>query len=420
MMDISKTFCILPWMHLFVSEPGEVYPCCIVPESNPPLLNNAGKTIKIDQVKSFDEIFNSNQMKKIREMMMKGEKPEVCMRCYKLEGHGLASHRQGSNHIFSNIIQEQAQKTKIDGAIDLSLYSADIRLGNKCNLSCRMCSPTSSKNLISEWTALHPEQSGYYQQLKNIDWFEGEKFWNEIENSKQIERMHFAGGEPLLIEKHYDFLEKLVQKDLAKNMTLSYNTNLTVLPERALKLWDQFKKIQIMVSIDGFDEVNKYIRYPTNWDILTKNLKKTEEQQVNTKKFFLTLNTTVQVYNIFNLTKLIDFCINETKVFNFPILNPLFYPEELSIQILPTEIKKQIEKNLKIYLDENLEKLNVRYAKSGYYTDHITKSIEGIITFMNQEDKSILLPQFKKHTLFLDESRKQSFSKVCPELSGLI
>lgn len=414
-MAVSETFCILPWMHLFVSEPGEVYPCCIVPESNPPLINDQGKTIKMGEVSSFEEIFNSAQMKKIREMMMKGEKPEVCMRCYKLEEHNLSSHRQGSNWIFANKIQEQIQKTQPDGTIEVSLYSADIRLGNKCNLSCRMCSPTSSKNLIDEWTALHPDRAGYYEQLKNIDWFENEKFWNEIENSKQIERLHFAGGEPLLIEKHYDFLEKLIEKGLAEKIALSYNTNLTILPERVLQAWRKFKKIQVMVSIDGVNEVNKYIRHPTNWDILTRNIKKIENEQELTKKFFLTLNTTVQLYNVFNLTKLMDFCMTETKDFVFPLLNPLFYPEELSIQVLPEAYKDKVELMLKNYLSENAEKLKARYKN----IEHITKSIEGLITFMRQKDQSSLLGQFKKHTEFLDQSRKQSIYEVCPELLGL-
>ena len=59
-----------------------------------------------------------------------------------------------------------------------------------------------------------------------------ENFWDDIDNNlKNIEKLEFFGGEPLLIDRHYDILEKCVELDIAKDIRIAYNTNASHISE---------------------------------------------------------------------------------------------------------------------------------------------------------------------------------------------
>ena len=59
-----------------------------------------------------------------------------------------------------------------------------------------------------------------------------ENFWDDIDNNlKNIEKLEFFGGESLLIDRHYDILEKCVELDIAKDIRIAYNTNASIFPK---------------------------------------------------------------------------------------------------------------------------------------------------------------------------------------------
>ena len=89
------------------------------------------------------------------------------------------------------------------------------------------------------------------------------------------------GGEPLLIHQHYDFLNELVERGRAPFVTLEYNTNLSIVPEKALKLWEHFKKVKLGVSLDGVGPINDYIRHPSKWSVMERNLLKIDKAPGN-------------------------------------------------------------------------------------------------------------------------------------------
>lgn len=149
---------------MFVSETGHAYPCCIIPESSPPLVDDTDKPIQVNETSSINQIINTSKMKEMRRQMLLGEKPKICSRCYELEDDGLQSHRQGSNHILRNEVENSINTTKQDGEIFVDVVSMDFRLGNNCNLRCRMCSPFSSKLLIPEQSNYEPEKAPIRKQ----------------------------------------------------------------------------------------------------------------------------------------------------------------------------------------------------------------------------------------------------------------
>jgi len=420
MSEISPTYCVLPWTHYFVSTKGHHYPCCISSNLNLPNLDELGKKFKIENEESMMKSWNSKYMKDIRTQMLSGGRPAPCQQCYKLEDLGVASHREFSNRRFQQHIPEVLKKTQSDGSLAPDLRSLDIRLGNMCNLKCRMCSPISSLSLLADWKRLYP---GLTQQITDeflgIDWYTKPEFWAVfVKHAENIEILHFAGGEPFLIPEHFDFLSRLVDLKFSKKITLTYNTNMTVLPEKLLALWKQFKSIEICVSLDGTEKVNNYIRYPSNWQQIQKNIKRVHDSMEELHVIQLSFNITVQVYNIYDLPSLVEFLRLEYPKSNFLLLSLLFQPSFLSIQILPLQMKKQLTQIWTSFIFRLCNRSEKSLFERAQLVEFI-KNAKAVIKFMNESDQSRLIPHFLRRTKIIDESRNQNIFEFLPELLEL-
>jgi radical SAM protein with 4Fe4S-binding SPASM domain len=138
--QISKSFCVLPWVHLNVQPNGDIYPCCMAPY---------GKSIGNTTDNTLEEIWNGEDMKTIRKEMLVGERPKLCERCFLIEDSGLLSPRNTHNHFFDKDVNELIKDTNPEtGHNDkFVLKYWDFRWSNICNFKCRMCGAFSS----SKW-----------------------------------------------------------------------------------------------------------------------------------------------------------------------------------------------------------------------------------------------------------------------------
>ena len=146
--NLSKSFCILPWIHLNVMPNSTIIPCCVSPYDD--LYGNGAE-------QSFNEIWNSEKFKALRKKMLAGEDVIGCTRCHKLEDSGFRSMRQEMNQFFKKYIH-LIEQTKEDGGLDqFSLKYIDVRFSNLCNFKCRSCGPT----LSSSWFEDHQNLYNY-------------------------------------------------------------------------------------------------------------------------------------------------------------------------------------------------------------------------------------------------------------------
>ena len=88
---------------------------------------------------------------------------------------------------------------------------------------------------------------------------------------------------------------------------------------------------------------------------------------------------------------------------------PLVYPNHLSIQVLPKDIKIKIIKDLEIY--ENT--VDAKFLKSFKQVKDVT------IKHMLDQDKSELLPQFIDYCNALDKTRNLNFRNTFPIFKDL-
>lgn len=419
----APTFCIIPWVHVFADEQGLMRPCCMA-IGNRELANTdaEGHPHVVHREGGIEAGWNSGYMKRLRRAFLAGERPDVCTQCFKEEDLSIRSYRENSNVTFAAHIPEAMASTAADGSAPLRLVrSADLRLGNLCNLKCRMCSPVSSRLLIPEWKSLFgvADDDPRLAELDAVDWFETDAFWNNCEALlPQLDKLHFAGGEPLLIARMLDFLQRVIDAGRAPAITLSYVTNLTTLPERVTSLWPSFHAVKLTVSLDGFDRVNSYIRYPSRWHVIDANLSRLLATPDAFNCTQVTVNTTVQAYNVLTLTDLFEYLMSRRAAHfvPYPRLTLLHWPSAMSIRVLPPALKVLARDRLQAFVHA----WQGRWPVGGQPLERFLASIDGVIAHMDADDRPADREEFARRTRFFDGSRNQDVSALVPELAPLL
>ena len=376
-------------MHLATNASGNLRVCCnSTPGKNFILRNGTKRPYKITDG-DMQDFWHSDTMKTIRHELLNDQRPAMCERCFREEDSGVRSARMAWNEKYM-FDYEQTETP------ELSVQYIDIRLGNLCNLKCRMCNPYASNQWVDEWHLVEQQlDDSEIKRLSSMDWPNDDAVAvNLLKLANTIDEIYLTGGEPTLALSQYKLFDKLIELDLAKNITLKYNTNCTNLPKKLVDYWQHFKKIKINASIDAHGDLNRYIRYPTGWALVEKNLA-TFVEMSKQGKIDLQVHCTVQVYNVLQLDKLFDY-LADLSITDIH-LNILDHPDYLNVRVLPTNLKKLVIERLQPYL-------------------HI-KRVTSLIDYMMAEDWNNKWPAFIKYTTTLDASRDESISMLVPELN---
>ena len=199
----SKAFCMMPWIHFYVSPRGRVMPCCTARDQGRPSFGDINR-------QSFDEIWNGENIRRFRLKMLRDEPDEGCSGCYEMERHGGLSTRKAINKLYEDKL-EWARGTDGDGfSSEARPIYWDIRFSNRCNLRCRICSHFSS----SAWhkDAVELGQIGRNEPIVVNGVEDADRLLQQLDRFvPQVDQIYFAGGEPLFMDEHYRLLD-LLQK----------------------------------------------------------------------------------------------------------------------------------------------------------------------------------------------------------------
>lgn len=416
----KKTFCPLPWNHSYLNLNGTYHVCCTGQGYNNAIKTNLGVDANIQSGISTDEVMNSEFMKSLRLKMLKGEWSSICQRCEITEKNKGVSRRNLEVYNCESSLDQMLSSTNEDGSVSYPVTSIDYRLGNVCNLQCRMCNPRSTKLWINDWNKVVPEREKVSLEMmdsfKKYDWIDSEELVRDFkEKSSHLQHIQFAGGEPLLVPQMSRILELCIESGNAKNMIITYTTNLTTLPQKVLELWKNFKGIKILASIDAIGDLNHYIRYPSAWDSIHTNLKFIDE---NYQKFNIVecmLNTTVQALNICHLDKIYDYLSSFNFVVKVPNLSNLYFPNYLATPVLPVPLKKIATMNLiQLKKDSTL--------KVPDHQKYLVENINNVIQFMNSYDgyRTEEFQKFKKFQNDFDKIKGLNLLDYCREFEKFI
>lgn len=431
----SDTFCPIPWVFQAVRSNGDVRVCC---QAN--VTKNKGTVRKPDGSPynaaddDLTESRNADLMKIMRRNMLNGLWSDECQRCQIEEQSGIKSRRDYEKAVWKEVIPDNVAKyTAEDGTLDCDAVPVkhyDLRFGNFCNLACRMCGPQDSTGWYQDWIAMYGkdtfEDTHGIVKIKKIDgklvsdgysWYMSDSFWQQLEaNADNIQQVYMAGGEPLLIEQHYDFLQRCIDMGFAKNIMLEYNTNMTTMPPRVVNMWQYFRRIKIGASIDGYGSVLEYQRHPARWDKVYENLKRLDAAAGNLSLHF---TYTVTAYNLLHITDFMRWKLTDSNLIRFnvyetqPIITyhvahrPIF----ANIQILPSEIKDLAKSKLIEFHKW------VQQTQPENVIKHSQSIQDGICEFMYSKDlHTSMWPNFVEQTTRLDKIRNQNVLDIIPEL----
>ena len=240
-LNSNPTFCMLGLLHTYVSPNGNVMPCCVGDTSKEPLGN-------INDVSEWNEIWNGENYKEFRKNMIEGEKNPICSFCYDTEKFSKTSVRTVANMEYSQNYDEYIEHLLPSGELTTNkLKYLDFRFTNKCNQACITC----GHELSSSWYDLMQKLELPITGPKFIEPQDKQFAYKLIDdNLDSVETIYFAGGEPLLSEYHWYTLDKLVENNRSKDVSLRYSSNCSTLRYKGkniLDYWKQFKSVLIML-----------------------------------------------------------------------------------------------------------------------------------------------------------------------------
>jgi len=444
----SSTYCILPWIHFATRPNGDMRLCCSANASG------AGGDHEVGLVKNKNgkpanfgrdtpmSAWNNGYMKSVRTSMLAGNVPKSCTKCFEEESNGVVSKRIWETltwHHDDVDIPELIRQTKDDGTVPEQLKYLDLRLGHTCNIKCVMCSPHDSSRWLQDHSKLmdklkDPNVTSQMQfDKKQFDnkWHEKSTFWEDmyaqIPNLRQV---YFAGGEPLMIKEHKQFIEEILRQGYQDKILLRYNSNGLLVDEDLIDMWKRFKKVKFAISMDACYERDEYIRYPTDWQTVERNLHMLDNTPDN---ITTSLATAIQIINVKHLPDFMKWKVESGfKKLNFANvpggvqmggglvnMHLLYLPTFLSIQVLPKEDKQEVRERYA----EFREWLWRNYRQDDDFWKHNPygwRRWEAVMNHMDSEDKSNELSGFREYITELDTIRGIDAKSVFPELAHLL
>ena len=391
-------FCVLPWVSLEASPIGTVRPCCLADDE---IVDDTGFKFNLNSA-AFDAIQQSNSMRQLREEFLVGRQPKTCRRCWNEEDAGRTSKRM---HTLDRLKHMITDNTWTQDAKPLMFL--DLKLGNICNLKCRICGSWSSSTFATEELQALPKderkQSFHYQMLKAGAWpRRSPQFWAELADKvNDIQYLEFTGGEPFMIQEHFDLLERLVKAGVARNIEVHYNTNGTQWPgEAAAKIWANFKHVEIAFSIDDMGPRFEYQRSGAQWSEVLTNIDHFRSLRSRQPNISLQVCSTVNVFNVYYIEELANWI--DLQAFDYVYWNIMHDAAYFSIATLPKPVKQAVTNRLAT-------------AQVGGHREEFVR----IMDFMNNgvEDTSgLMLVKMRE----LDQRRAERLDSVLPELAQLI
>lgn len=454
------SWCVLPWSHVSIKGNGTYRVCChsATSVSRGTLRDTNGEALHIRSAE-WEDAINNPVMKTVRKEMLEGKWPEPCLRCEREFKTGLSSRNIFERSSLAAIVeaeqypnyQKTAALTQPDGSIsrtDFPVSYLDIRFGNLCNLKCIMCSPTDSSQWYDDYSAVWGHTSftdsgkkiklvmnakGKLQPEENVfDWSDDPTLWTQIERHiLQFRRLHIVGGEPLLIDAHYEFLQKCVDQELASELVIEYNSNITNIPTRAWNIWKNFKQIVIGASVDGTGEVNDLIRFPSKWHTIESNLKKLDTAPGN---FVIHITASISLLNAWNLPEFLCHVMesNYERVGQWesiPLISPhpVHRPAFLNLKILPEEAKVALAAFYAEWKTKILARdweAEIGPSKRSTWESkkaQVVSVLDSYITLMHKVDYTETeLDKYRGEFIMymdkLDSLRGTDWATVCPEL----
>ncbi len=388
-------------MHARLSQTGTVMPCC-----------RAALGFEYGDLRNekLEDVMNGEKARELRRALMLDQAHPACADCHNVEKLGSTSLRNEANRDFSDLF-ELVDETAEDGRIEnVKMRFLDLRFSNLCNFRCRTCNHHSS----TAWAAeMGSSLSEFDREIKRPT-KSREELWSLLEDAiPLLRRVYFAGGEPLLDEDHYGFLDRLINAGRT-DVELIYNTNFSKLrfqDRDVLKLWSQFSNVKVYASFDGVGAKGELIRKGMTWNRMIENFRSLSH---GAPHVVFIVNPTICVLNAFHITDAIAEwmelgMVTKAKSLKF---NFLTEPRYLSVDILSAEERERLREHYKTFLS------GLARTTSETLLLKIAFELRSVIQSLAEEPVGAR-QEFREFTHSLDKLRGESFVQAFPEYQEL-
>jgi sulfatase maturation enzyme AslB (radical SAM superfamily) len=365
-------------------------------------------------------------MQPIRQMLLDGQQPPGCHTCKLMEDHGKVSGRQkqllkvgarldefektlASSPWISTFTDQDCRQLPQDWQIDL---------GNFCNSACIFCSPESSSRLATEWKKI-----GFIDSLPPQNWSDNlnlvQKFIDILKQSSHIQYLHFIGGETLITPAFEKILRALIDAGLHKTATIGFTTNLTVWNDTVIKLLEQFSSVNLGMSIESFDTVNDYVRWPSCISTVRDILERWESV-AKKNSWLLQFRTTPSCLTVGRLLEIYNYALHKNIIVES--CNFLYQPEVLKPSVLPIHIREGIIDSMQSWIDKHYTDsqtiLNIRNPNT--VQAQLVQDLSSYVNYLkNEPDESYQLPELISWMKKIEANRGNSVLTYLPEYEEL-
>jgi hypothetical protein len=429
--NVSPTMCLAKWNQVSLHLPTGLTNSCY----HPPLH-------EIDATKLEDNpaaLHNTAEKLNQRQQMLKGERPEGCSYCWKMEDTGEMSDR----HYRSGEPWAMQDFTAIkQNPIDdrWTPRYVEVNFNNACNFKCSYCSPQFSTTWGKEiavygqypTSPLHNAPEHFQGRNRPIPHREDNpyvtafwKWWPTL--YKNLKHFRMTGGEPMMDNNTYKVFQYIIDNP-KEDLHLNVTSNMCP-PDGKLKnkYFDMVKKICIeekvehfmqFVSVDAWGKKAEYIRngleFNRMWDNVDEFLDRIPVR--NSITFIITYNN----LSVTSLDKLLEGILELRKRhsktyqrvwFDIPLLRQ---PAWQQVTLLPESYQAIHQDNIEYMRENSGEEKGLHIFKDF----EIQKMLRNLIYWrknanINTQNKKNFYAFFNEH----DRRRLTNFETVFPEMS---
>jgi sulfatase maturation enzyme AslB (radical SAM superfamily) len=360
--------------------------------------------------------WNGEYMKDVRLKMIRGEKVSACEKCYLLESQGQLSLRQNAG--LGNTGQ-YIKNCNPDGTIDQMPEDIELHFGNVCNLKCKMCSHYFSHMIGKEMLSVQEKDPEFFRWIQEQgghvnnwstgdlsevhDWFKDKDILQRVfeDIHQHVKSVRVIGGEPTIIPEFWQMFGYMSSKGSLRHKHIKITTNGTNTNPKMTEWFSEAGSVDIMISLDALGDRNRYIRYPSDWDAIMKNISKYQELSLENSDVTYFVAPTPQILNVDQLTEMCLYFQDRGHPLSF---NPdVVSPKILDYKYFPMEYKKFA-----------IEKLTERISlvKNKRSVEDINRIIDVLKIEKNVDEVQQNIRNFVKYNDFMDGFRKTDSWRV--------
>lgn len=389
-----------------------------------------------DVLKNPRALHNTPKKKKERDQMQRGERPEGCEYCWKIEdiGRDNISDRVYKTKIYSEEDLNHAFNTA--ATEDINLRTLEISFDRTCQFACSYCNPAFSSTWVKDinnngpYMGLesdgrnhftHSHDSAQLFKFGQVNPFINAFFqWWESDLYQTLDELRITGGEPLMSGYTWQLLDWFKENKGKSKTRLAINSNLGTQVDIDRLFSSVDAPIDLYTSNESIGLHAEYIRDGLVWDDWANSVELICDNFSNYKLRGLHIMCTINALCLESLTEFLD-CMVQWKMCygkNFPnfTLNILRFPSFQSPLVLPDAIRTKHKNNLEIWLAANTNE---------WLHEHERNHVQRLIDYLDvvktphagAAEQAILQKDFKKFYQQYDERRGKNFTETFPNLA---